>query len=96
MQKKFNSKIQESVLLIAILTGLTWGITSAQAAVDSAAPEAFKKLDIDGDGYVTAREAVSGELASEAFIAADRDKDGKLDTNEYVSSGLDKSGVKAQ
>ncbi len=90
MQKAFNSKIQERALLIAALTTLAWGAPAAQAAVESTAPETFKKLDADGDGFVSAREAVIGMIATEVFIAADRDRDGKLDTEEYVTAGLEK------
>ena len=95
MQKISKSKIRNSALLFGILTVLTWGMTSAQAAVE-AVPEAFNTLDANGDGFVTAREADGGKIAAEVFVAADRDHDGKLDTYEYVSAGLVKEGAKPQ
>lgn len=96
MQKVSNSKIRESALLFATLTVLTWGATSAQAATSESVPEAFKALDANSDGFVTAGEAEGGKIATEIFVAADRDHDGKLDTHEYVSAGLDKGGAKPQ
>ena len=95
MQKISKSKIRNSALLFGILTVLTWGMTSAQAAVE-AVPEAFNTLDANGDGFVTAREADGGKIAAEVFVAADRDHDGKLDTYEYLSAGLVKEGAKPQ
>lgn len=94
MQKVYENKILEHALLVAALTALTWGATAAQAAVESKAPEVFKKLDADGDGFLTAREAVTGMIATEVFIAADRDNNGRLDTEEYVAAGLDNAGAK--
>lgn len=96
MQKISKSKIRNSALLFGILTVLTWGMTSAQAAAVEAVPEAFDTLDANGDGFVTAREADGGKIAAEVFVAADRDHDGKLDTYEYVSAGLVKEGAKLQ
>lgn len=96
MQMKFNSKIRESATLLAVLAIVTWGGTSAHAAVEGSAPEAFKTMDVDGDGFVTAKEAISGKIATETFVAADRDHDDKLDRYEYMAAGLDKSEAKPQ
>jgi Ca2+-binding EF-hand superfamily protein len=96
MQKISNSKLRQTALLFATLTALTWGVTSAQAAATESVPEAFKAMDANGDGFVTAGEAEGGKIATEVFVAADRDKDGKLDSYEYVSAGLEKEGAKPQ
>lgn len=88
-----NTFITKKALLVATLALLAGG---AQAAVDGAAMENFKKMDADGDGFVTAREAVSALITTEAFQAADVDKDGKLNTDEYAAAGLGKSESKAQ
>jgi Ca2+-binding EF-hand superfamily protein len=96
MTKISNSKIRETALLCATLSILTWGATATHAATTESVPEAFKKLDANGDGYVSAGEAESGKLASEIFVAADRDNDGKLDTYEFVSAGMEKEGAKPQ
>ncbi|MEW5789262.1 MAG: EF-hand domain-containing protein [Pseudomonadota bacterium] len=86
---QFSKKV-----FIAAALGLMAGM--AQAAVDDTAMDAFKKMDADGDGFVTAREAVSGLITTEAFAAADKDKDGKLNTDEYAAAGLGKPEAKAQ
>ncbi len=96
MQTNFKSRIQDRALLIAALTALAWGVGAAHAAVEIKAPESFLKLDTDGDGYVSAREAVSAMIATESFDAADRDHDGKLDTDEFVAAGLDKAETKTK
>jgi len=72
--------------LIAAALGMVAGV--AQSAVDESAAEAFKKVDADGDGYVTVQEADTGLISKEIFMAADTNKDGKLDIEEFTIAGL--------
>lgn len=94
MQTIFNNRIRERALLIAALTALAWGMGSAHAAETVQAPDSFVKLDTDGDGFVSAREAVSAMITSAIFDAADRDHDGKLSVDEFMAAGLDKPQTK--
>lgn len=94
MQTTFKSRIQERALLIAALTALAWGMGTVQAADDTKAPDSFMKLDSDGDGFVSAREAVSARITTAVFDAADRDHDGKLNVDEFIAAGLGKAEAK--
>ena len=65
--------------------------------------EAFKRLDIDGDGAISKAEAAGNAKLMNAFDHADKDRDGKLSRAEYDSMGSApegkakaKSKVKAQ
>lgn len=91
MQTTFYGGIQVRVLLIA-LTALAFG--AARAAEEGKAPDAFFKLDTDGDGFVSAREAVSAKITTDSFEAADRDHDGKLSVEEFAAAGLGKAEPK--
>jgi Ca2+-binding EF-hand superfamily protein len=83
------SRMVESALVLTALTVLAWGAATAQAAVVEAATETFKQFDVDGDGYVTAAEAVKAEIDSEAYVAADRDQDGKLSLDEFAAASAE-------
>jgi Ca2+-binding EF-hand superfamily protein len=83
------SKMVEIAVVLTALTVLTWGATSARAAVVDGATETFKQFDADADGYVSAGEAVKAEIASEAFLAADRNQDGKLSLEEFASASAE-------
>jgi hypothetical protein len=62
------------------------GATSrAPAASDKEA--AFRRLDIDGDGFVSKAEAAGHEQVTVGFDRADRNHDGKLSFAEYDSIG---------
>jgi len=54
-----------------------------------AATETFNTFDADGDGYVTADEAVKAEIDSEAYVVADRDQDGKLSLDEFAAASTE-------
>jgi len=45
--------------------------------------EAFKKLDADHDGRISALEAAANPRVAAAFTAGDRDKDGYLSLEEF-------------
>lgn len=91
MTMVFDNKIRQRALLIAALTALSWGVDAAKGAVNTKGAESFLKLDSDGDGFSTAREAVAGRITTPTLQMADRDQDGKLSADEYRSAGLDKA-----
>src|ERR1700730_9333671 len=57
---------------------------------------AFRKLDTDNDGRISALEAAENPRVAAAFTMADKDKDGYLSLEEFESiSGTAKSDVDA-
>jgi len=59
----------------------------AQAVVDMPALSAeFRRLDADGDGYISHAEALLEPEVLRTFRRADRNKDGRLDADEYATS----------
>ena len=46
--------------------------------------KAFKKLDINNDGFITDTEALAHEELPEVFEEADENGDGKLDMDEFA------------
>jgi hypothetical protein len=57
---------------------------------------AFRKLDTDDDGRISALEAAENPRVAAAFTMADKDKDGYLSAEEFESiSGTAKSDVDA-
>jgi Ca2+-binding EF-hand superfamily protein len=48
---------------------------------------AFRKLDHDGDGRISALEAADNPKVAAAFTMADRDKDGYLSKEEFQAMG---------
>ena len=52
-------------------------------ADDNAA--AFKKLDADGDGFISEYEALSHDQVADAFTDADENNDGQLDMTEFAA-----------
>jgi len=62
--------------------------------------EAFKRIDVDGDGYITYEELekellnnhkISVSECREIFDAMDFDKTGKIHFNEFIAAALDES-----
>jgi len=49
--------------------------------------EVFRRLDIDGDGFISKAEAAGYEALTVGFDRADRNRDGKLSFAEYDSIG---------
>jgi hypothetical protein len=56
------------------------------AAIDTSAG-AFRKLDADGDGRISAIEAANEPKVAAAFTQADKNKDGYLTPDEFKSLG---------
>jgi len=57
---------------------------------------AFKSLDIDGDGMVSKAEAAGHAEVTLAFDRADRNRDGKLTLAEYERYGKAKARAEAK
>src|SRR5438105_8723828 len=63
--------------------------TKLRLAVMDTSAAAFRKLDEDGDGRISALEAANNTRVAAAFTMADKDKDGYLSKEEFeaLSSG---------
>ena len=61
----------------------------AQAVSDAPALSAeFARLDADGDGYISRREALKDPEVVRTFRRADADKDGRLNQAEFATAQL--------
>jgi Ca2+-binding EF-hand superfamily protein len=49
----------------------------------AASPEAFNKLDVDGDGFISMQEIEEDPDLAEVFEDGDDNEDGKLDMVEF-------------
>ena len=82
---------QSQLRFLPAAEGASAGATRAGAAAKappSSDKEAmFRRLDIDGDGFVSKAEAAGNEAATVGFDRADRNRDGKLSFREYDSIG---------
>jgi len=58
--------------------------------------DAFKSLDVDGDGKVSKAEAAGHAEVTGAFDRADRNRDGKLTLAEYERYGKAKANAQAR
>lgn len=65
--------------LLAAFAIATFATSSAFAQV------AFEAVDADGDGMVTAEEAVAAGIGEDIFTAADGDGDGMLNADEFAA-----------
>ena len=63
------------------------GGATAKAPASSDKEAMFRRLDIDGDGFVSKAEAAGHEAVTVGFDRADRNRDGKLSFAEYDSIG---------
>jgi hypothetical protein len=54
-------------------------------------PEAFRKLDADGDGYISEGEAAAHPDVAANFKKADVDHDGKLNLEEFETIALNRT-----
>jgi len=63
------------------------GGATARAPASSDKDAMFRRLDIDGDGFVSKAEAAGHEAVTVGFDRADRYHDGKLSFAEYDSIG---------
>jgi hypothetical protein len=63
------------------------GGATSRAPASSDKEAMFRRLDIDGDGFVSKAEAAGHEQVTVGFDRADRNHDGKLSFAEYDSIG---------
>ena len=54
-------------------------------------PEAFRQLDVDGDGWITREEAAVHPEVSANFSNSDADSDGRLSLSEFEKVPLNRS-----
>ena len=59
-------------------------------------PEAFHKLDVDGDGYISESEAAAHPDVAANFKKADLDHDGKLNLQEFETIALNRTDQPAK
>jgi hypothetical protein len=71
--------------------------TALRLAAMDTSPAAFRKLDTDNDGRISALEAAENPKIAAAFTMADKDKDGYLSREEFeaMSSASFRSDVDA-
>lgn len=50
--------------------------------------ETFKELDVNGDGYISEKEASAHNELPDAFEEGDENGDGKLDINEFTAMDI--------
>ena len=90
-------KLDRTARTILGVTALAWSIPFAQAGASSAKaqvgvpqPQAesaeFRKLDSNGDGYLSRAETRHIDGYQKAFDEADRDGDGKLNATEAITA----------
>jgi hypothetical protein len=77
------------------------GSSAPAAAVQGEADreQAFKKLDLDGDGSISKAEAAGNAVVMNGFDRADKNRDGKLSRAEYAElgkKGADKPRAKSK
>jgi Ca2+-binding EF-hand superfamily protein len=72
-----------------------FGLPAAAQPGDADLDQLFKRLDRDGDGYLS-REELESPLASQAnWIAVDRDRDGRIARAEFGGIPVARSGAGA-
>ena len=78
---------QSQLRFLPAATSASGGATSSRAPASSDKEAMFRRLDIDGDGFVSKAEAAGNEPVTVGFDRADRNRDGKLSFTEYDSIG---------
>jgi len=82
-----NVREAQSQLRFLPATASASGGSTAKAPPSSDKEAMFRRLDIDGDGFVSKAEAAGNEAVTVGFDRADRNRDGKLSFAEYDSIG---------
>lgn len=78
---------QSQLRFLPAAAAASGGSTANRAPAPSDKDAMFRRLDIDGDGFVSKAEAAGNETATLGFDRADRNRDGKLSFAEYDSIG---------
>jgi hypothetical protein len=78
---------QSQLRFLPAAAAASGGSTANRAPASSDKEAMFRRLDIDGDGFVSKAEAAGNEPATLGFDRADRNRDGKLSFAEYDSIG---------
>lgn len=82
-----NRKPIHQALMAALAAGCLATATTAVAAQTDDQPSAeFKRLDANGDGYISPDEARKVRGFDKAFREADDNRDGRLDASEFVKA----------
>lgn len=68
--------------VISMATLLCGLLIPAASADDNS--ETFKKLDVNGDGFITETEALAHAELPDSFADGDENGDGRLDMNEFA------------
>ncbi|HJY75682.1 MAG TPA: hypothetical protein VKE95_03575 [Burkholderiales bacterium] len=84
---------QSQLRFLPATAGASAGAT-AKAPASSDKEAMFRRLDIDGDGFVSKAEAAGNEPVTVGFDRADRNRDGKLSFAEYDSIGKPRAARK--
>ena len=82
-----NVRQGESLLVFLPAAASASAGSTRQPPASSDKEAMFRRLDIDGDGFVSKAEAAGNEAATVGFDRADRNRDGKLSFAEYDSIG---------
>jgi len=78
-------------VLAALLLAVAAPVWPADELPPHDRPEAFRKLDADGDGWISRQEATAHPEVAASFDAADRDGDGRLSFAEFETIALNRS-----
>ena len=79
------------VALMVTVTAVTAATTAAPLAPSATKPLLFEKVDINGDGSISIKEAAVINLTNKQFKLFDLNKDGLLSKVEYEASMVDKT-----
>jgi EF hand len=77
-------------LLAALVLAAATPAWAAEELAPQDRPEAFRKLDADGDGWISRKEAAAQPEVAANFDEADRDRDGRLSLAEFETVALNR------
>jgi EF hand len=83
--------MKPGTLVIALMLIAAPPAWSAEDLPPQDRPEAFRKLDTDGDGWISRKEAAAHPEVAAGFDKADRDRDGRLSLAEFATIALNRS-----
>ena len=77
-------------LLVALVLAAAMPAWAGEDLAPQDRPEAFRKLDTDGDGWISRKEAAAHPEVAANFDKADRDRDGRLSLVEFETVALNR------